>query len=441
MPPTYSQACTEMSPTLSKLLYTTWFLLIVFLAFVFAPVPGLEASYGSSNRIPSVEEGMAFFDQILEGESLARPFPAMPVRPDNPATTDKIELGRLLFFDPLLSGDNSVSCATCHHPDLGFSDNRMLAMGMGGRGIGPGRQGGSVLTRNTPSIWNAAFNQVQYWDGRAADLEEQAGSPILDPHEMGQDPERLVEELRAIPDYVSQFEASFGVKGPGAVTFDNVTYAIAAFERTLVSQNARYDQYAAGEQNALSPAERRGLNLFRSLKTRCFECHNLPTFANPDFKVIGVPDLPNADADLGRGEIEGDFYKGAFKVPTLRNVALTAPYMHNGIFKTLSEVIDFYAAGGGPGMGRDTPNLDEKIRPFVLTPREKDDLIAFLHALTDESARPAIPDSVPSGMAVVQSLNNQSSERPAYGGKFRRLVIEGWRLYNPSITNLLNLPP
>ena len=135
MPPTYSQACTEMSPTLSKLLYTTWFLLIVFLAFVFAPVPGLEASYGSSNRIPSVEEGMAFFDQILEGESLARPFPAMPVRPDNPATTDKIELGRLLFFDPLLSGDNSVSCATCHHPDLGFSDNRMLAMGMGGDGM------------------------------------------------------------------------------------------------------------------------------------------------------------------------------------------------------------------------------------------------------------------------------------------------------------------
>ena len=156
--------------------------------------------------------------------------------------------------------------------------------------------------------------------------------------------------------------------------------------------------------------ERHGLNVFRSLKTRCFECHNIPTFNNPDFKAIGVPDIDSDKPDLGRYDIEGKGYERAFKVPTLRNVALTAPYMHNGIFNTLDEVVEFYADGGGVKHGIAQELLDDKIRPFSLTDREKEDLISFLHSLTDESNKPEIPNKVPSGFPVVKKLKNESPE-------------------------------
>lgn len=365
------------------------------------------------------------FDRVAlaatDGGGLALPFPEMPTRAENPTTPEKVELGRLLYFDPILSGDDSLSCAHCHHPDLGLSDNRGRSMGRGGAGVGPERAGGAVLRRGSPTVWNAAFAHRQFWDGRARDLEEQATKPILDPNEMAEEAPRLVSQLASIPEYVERFDAVFAPeadeRGAG-LDFQNVAFAIAAFERTLVSQNSRFDRYARGERSELSQAERRGLNVFRSLETRCFECHNLPTFANADFKVIGVPGVPNGpgpEPDLGRAEIEGGAaYERAFKVPTLRNVALTAPYMHNGRFETLSEVIDFYAGGGGAGEGLDLPNLDDKIRPFSLDPREKRDLIAFLHALTDESAKPKIPASVPSGLPVVPSLPNQSPELAAF---------------------------
>ena len=219
----------------------------------------------------------------------------------------------------------------------------------------------------------------------------------------------LVAELRAIPDYRRRFEDVFG-----DVSFRNVTYAIAAFERTLLAVDTPFDRYARGDRAALSMEARRGLNVFRSLKTRCFECHNLPAFNNPDFKVIGVPDDDPEAPDLGRGEIAGAGYEHAFKVPTLRNVALTAPYMHNGRFETLAEVIDFYAEGGGAAHGFAPELLDDKIRPFVLSPQEKADLIAFLHALTDTSAMPAIPRAVPSGLPVVPRLANESAELAAF---------------------------
>ncbi len=210
---------------------------------------------------------------------------------------------------------------------------------------------------------------------------------------------------QAIPEYVRLFDAAFGGREGSGVTFDNVTRAVAAFERTLVSDRSRFDRYREGDPSALNPAERRGLTLFRSLKTRCFECHGFPTLANPDFKVIGVPDVPGQEADLGRAEIAGGKpYEHAFKVPSLRNVALTAPYMHNGRFKTLAEVILFYQKGGGRGQGLDLENLDDKIRPFPLTTEEQQDLVAFLHALTDESRLPDIPERVPSGLPVVARL-------------------------------------
>ena len=213
-------------------------------------------------------------------------------------------------------------------------------MGKAGKGLGPGRTGGAVLRRGSPTIWNAAFNHRQFWDGRASDLEDQAGNPIQDKTEMDQDPDELVLELNAIPEYVRLFRNVFSKDGDDALSFQNVTYALAAFERTLITNNSRFDEYARGDRSALSDEERGGLNIFRSLKTRCFECHNFPTFANPDFKIVGVPDLEGQSPDLGRGEIEGTNYNHAFKVPTLRNIALTAPYMHNGVFSTLDEVID-----------------------------------------------------------------------------------------------------
>jgi len=342
------------------------------------------------------------------GTGLDRPFPPMPHPPGNPpsgaAFEKRVELGRLLFFDPVLSGENDLSCATCHHPDLGFSDGRARSMGKGGRGVGFARKDGAEIRRAAPTLWNAAFNHRQFWDGRAATLEEQAKGPITSPDEMAQDPDELVRELRAIPEYARRFEEAFG----GAVTFDHVLQAIAAFERTLLSRRSPFDRFAAGDRTALTPAERRGFNLFRSGKTRCFECHGAPTFANPDFKAIGVPDLDPARPDLGREEVAGgEGHRRAFKVPTLRNVALTDPYMHNGRFTALEEVIHFYARGGGPGAGlTDIPNLDDKIRPFEITAEETDDLVSFLHALTDESALPAFPERVPSGLPVVPRLEN-----------------------------------
>jgi len=340
-----------------------------------------------------------------------RSFPEMKRRANNPTTQEKIELGRLLYFDPVLSGDNTQSCATCHHPDLGFGDGRFFAMGKGGSSVGPERTGGAVVKRGAPTIWNAAYNFRQFWDGRAEDLEDQARFPITSDIEMNQNPDELVKELKAIPEYVQLFDQAFGGSGGSAVTFDNVTNAVAAFERTVISNDSPFDRYAAGDATALTAAQRRGLTLFRSLKTRCFECHGFPTFANPDFKVIGVPDMPpnivntpmpTEGPDLGRAEIEGgEPYKRAFKVPTLRNVALTAPYMHNGRFQTLEEVLDFYASGGGAGNGMNLPNLDDKIRRFKLTNQERRDLVAFLHALTDESKKPEIPERVPSRLPVV----------------------------------------
>jgi cytochrome c peroxidase len=339
------------------------------------------------------------------GGGLRRAFPEMKLRPSNQTTQEKVDLGRLLYFDPVLSGDNEQSCATCHHPDLGFSDSRHTSMGLGGKGVGPDRQGGKQVRRSAPTIWNAAFNNKQFWDGRANDLEEQASFPITSPDEMNQDRDELVKELKAIPEYVRLFDKAFGGDRGSAVSFNNVTLAVAAFERTIISDGSPFDRYAAGDQTALTAEQRRGLTLFRSLKTRCFECHGFPTFANPDFKVIGVPKMPGQADDFGRSEVEGgEPYKNAFKVPTLRNVALTAPYMHNGRFQTLEEVIDFYSNGGGNGEGLQLSNLDDKIRRFKISDQEKRDLIAFLYALTDESKKPEIPDKVPSGLPVVPRL-------------------------------------
>ena len=392
--------------------------IFLILSLIYLPMPGFEDNSKKSLEfsIHDAPQDIGFFSSIQESRNLDRPFPSIITREDNPLSNERIDLGRLLFFDPILSGDNDVSCAHCHHPDLGFSDNRGQSMGRGGIGVGPERSDGTVLRRGSPTIWNVAFNHRQFWDGRAIDLEDQARDPIQDISEMAQDPDQLVKELNAISEYRRLFAKAFP-NDEDPISFNNVTYSISSFERTIISNNSRFDEYARGKRKALSENERKGLNLFRSLKTRCFECHNIPTFANRDFKIIGVPDIEGQPKDFGRGEVEGDNYNNAFKVPTLRNIALTAPYMHNGIFKNLDEVIDFYSMGGGSSQGNHIENIDDKIRSFTLTPTERSNLISFLHALTDESEKPVIPLSVPSGFEVVKTLKNQSPEIIAFSDK------------------------
>ncbi|MFN4034191.1 MAG: parallel beta-helix domain-containing protein [Fimbriimonadales bacterium] len=344
-------------------------------------------------------------DERNPDTGLQKPFPPIVQPDDNPTTPEKVELGRLLFFDPILSDDNSMSCAHCHHPNLGFSDGLPRSLGRGAKGAARERTGGIELTRGAPSLWNTVYNHRQFWDGRAAHLEEQARMVITTPEEVNADPDALVRELKAIPEYRALFDKAFGGKHGESITFKNITYAIAAFQRTLLSFNSRFDRYAAGDGSALTPQEKRGLKLFLSPKTRCNECHGIPTFANRDFKVIGVPDPSDGPKDVHKADAEpgrGGGSNGAFKIPTLRNIALTAPYMHNGVFETLEEVLDFYSNGGGRGRGLDVPLQDDKIRKFQLTPQEKADIIAFLLTLTDESALPEIPKRVPSGLPVVK---------------------------------------
>ncbi len=358
----------------------------------------------------------ALFAADEPATGLQKPFPALRTPADNPITVEKVELGRLLFFDSILSGDHQNSCAHCHHPDLGFADGLPRARGWAAGGVGSARHGGVELLRNAPTLWNVAYAERLFWDGRAKSLEDQARGPITNMEEMGKPPGRVTADLEAIPEYAALFARAFPGEKSSPVTFDNVVRAIASFERTLVSLGSRFDRYAAGDSGALVPEERRGLKLFLSTETRCGECHLLPTFSSADFHVIGVPDAPDAAPDAAHREAEpgrGGGPGGAFKVPTLRNIAVTAPYMHNGIFRTLDEVIDFYRDGGGRGRGLAVPLQDERIRKFELTAEEKADLVAFLGALTDESAAPSIPERVPSALPVVARARSGGPARAA----------------------------
>lgn len=322
---------------------------------------------------------------------LQRAFPAVNETADNPQTAEKVALGQALFFDPLLSGNDEMACATCHHPDLGFSDGLPTAAGLNG----------TALERNTPTLWNVAYEQHLFRDGRVTSLEDQAQVPLTHPGEMAVgDLNEMAAELAGVPAYVDLFDAAFG-GGAAAVTPENTSRALAAFQRTLISDDAPFDRYAAGQFDALTPQQRRGLAIFRSGATRCFECHSAPTFAGDTFRVVGV----DSD-DPGRAAVAEDGVFGAFKVPTLRNIALSAPYMHDGSMATLEEVIEFYEKGGGRAHGFE--KVDVFVNPFTLTEQERADLLSFLYALTDESGLPAIPESVPSGLPVVQPLENEA---------------------------------
>ncbi len=318
----------------------------------------------------------------LPAAARSRPFPVQAVPTDNPTTAAKVELGRQLFFDPVLSASHSMSCATCHHPDLGFSNGLPLSTARPG-----------APARNVPTLWNTGFNRFLLWDGRVTSLESQARLPLTLAHEMAATPAQLETTLRAIPGYGELFAQAFG-GGDAAITFDHVTYALAAFQRTLISDNSPVDRYLAGETSALSAAQQRGLALFFDERTHCVECHQLPTFAAETFRVVGVE-----SADAGRAGVSPNGIRGAFKVPTLRNVARSAPYMHNGSLATLDEVIAFYAAGAG--RARHAVDVDPLLKGFDLSAQEQADLVAFLQGLTDESRMPAIPAQALSGLPTV----------------------------------------
>lgn len=326
--------------------------------------------------------------------------PPLTLAPGTPAATEKISLGRTLFHDKRLSADGTVSCASCHKPELAHSDGLAQSVGVGGR------RG----TRNAPSILNAAFLNSLFWDGRRTSLEEQANDPFTESNEHGfKDEGALLQQVRGIPEYRTGFQQAFGVQGD-AIRMEHVTGAIAAFERTLIAGNSAFDHYQyAGDRAALSPSAERGLRLFTG-RAACSTCHTVgeqhALFTDQQFHSLGVgmhriqPRLgivaaavvetkprasteavsPEEIAELGRflvTKAAGDI--GKFRTPSLRNVALTAPYMHDGSVATLEEAVELEIYYRGVAAGR----------PLILTPEEKKDLVTFLRALTSAGLGPS----------------------------------------------------
>jgi cytochrome c peroxidase len=317
-------------------------------------------------------------------------------------TPRQIDLGRYLFFDPVLSGDGTVSCASCHHPDQGFADGLPRSVGIGGHQV----------TRAAPTLWNAAFLNKFFWDARATTLEEQAVEPLFAPHEMGNSPEGLLSALNAIPQYQALFTQAFGKRDGGLIALDEVYVALAAFQTSLISLNSRYDQYAHGYHAALSKQEVEGLNIFRSFVARCSECHTPPLFTNQQIAVIGAPEPEGLPLDIGAEKtFQAPKLRAGFKVPTLRNIAQTAPYMHSGLFDSLHDVAVFYNGGRGHAVPKGVDlHLHWHITSPNLTDYEVDRLVDFLGTLTDESLKPQVPTTLPSGLVPIES---QSTSRVA----------------------------
>jgi len=329
--------------------------------------------------------------------------PPVPVPADNPLTLEKARLGRKLFEDKRFSADGTISCAHCHKPELAFQDGLPVSEGIGDQ----------KGTRNAPTVINAAYFITQFWDGRRKTLEVQSKDPFVNPIEHGlKDHKPIVDIVRGNRDYQQRFRQAFGLE-PSQITIDHVAQAIASFERTVVAGDSHFDRYQfGGDKNALSASAIRGLAIFHG-KGRCASCHviegSTALFTDNRFHNLGVgfdriearlaeiiaafrkAKQANRDIDktiltqaeiseLGRFAVTGELEDiGRFKTPTLRNIALTAPYMHDGSLKTLEEVVDFYDRGGF-----DNPMLDSGIRPLHLTAEEKADLVSFLKSLTSQ---------------------------------------------------------
>jgi cytochrome c peroxidase len=300
-----------------------------------------------------------------------------PEPADNPTTPEKIELGRMLYFDPRFSATGTVSCNTCHNLMLGGDDNRNFSMGV------HGQMGG----RSAPTVWNAAFASTQFWDGRAATLEEQAKGPVVNPVEMGMsEVESAMDRVRAIPGYKAYFERAFG--GDSPMTVDNAAKAVAAFERTMITPNSPYDRFVKGDSSALDEQQQRGMQTFAD--SGCTGCHSGAAFSGPavaggqgffmkfpTFQDNAYVSKYDFLKDQGRFDVTGkEADKHLFKVPTLRNIALTAPYFHNGSVATLDEAVRV--------MAKTQLNKD-------LSDQQVADMVAFLNALTGEFPEQSLP--------------------------------------------------
>lgn len=309
--------------------------------------------------------------EVKSGEyTLKLPFgldPSGAVIPeDNPLTKEKIELGRLLFFDKRLSKDNTIACASCHMAQFAFTDGKPVSTGI------KGQKGG----RSAPASLNRLFSTAQFWDGRAATLEEQSVGPFINPIEHGfANHDEMIAKMKKIPGYRKLFKEVFGTD----ITIDGVGKAIASFQRTILSGNSPADRFdLGGDETAISPEAQKGLELFRG-KARCTRCHSGFNFTDEKFHNLGIG-WDTGTVDLGRYMVtKNPADIGAFKTPTLREIARSAPYMHDGRFKTLEEVVNFYNQGGVKN-----PHQDELIIPLELTDEEKRNLVAFLRTLNGE---------------------------------------------------------
>lgn len=327
-------------------------------------------------------------ETLIEGPFSPTPFnlevpaylPGPILNPDNPLTEEGIELGRKLFYDPILSRDSTLACAGCHLQELAFTDG--LAKSLGIRGL--------EARRSAMSPVNMVFNTNGLnWDGRSPNLEDQAIHPVEDMLEMDDDWENVLTKLRRHPTYPRDFRAAFGISSTRELTRELAVQAIAQFERTLISGNSRFDRIVYQNDGFFTELEEEGRELFflefmqqGVLHPGCSHCHNAPTFSDNLFHNNGLDSVASLRdfTDLGRGgAIDNVFDNGKFRTTTLRNIELTAPYMHDGRFATLEEVVEHYA-GGGHGVENENPN----ITGFELTERKKQALVAFMKTLTDE---------------------------------------------------------
>jgi cytochrome c peroxidase len=335
-----------------------------------ATVAGLVWALGEQTARPITE-----VNALGIGPQRLGPLPPVVAPPGNPPSSDKIRLGKELYFDPRLSADGTVSCATCHNPALGWSDEGPTSKGIRGQFGG----------RRAPPVSNAAYSPLQFWDGRSPSLEDQAKGPIQNPIEMGNSHQAMIQTVSAIDAYKEEFKAVFG---EGPITVDQVAEAIAAFERTVVTTDSRFDRYARGDGSALTALEREGLEIFNG-KAHCTSCHWGPYFSDGRFHNLGVPPKDPKKPDVGRYAVTKDPRDmGAFKTPTVRDAARRPPYLHDGSEKTLESLIDFYDRGGGKD-----PNLDPLMVPLGLSKQEKAALVAFIKAL--DSLNPEVADVKP----------------------------------------------
>ncbi len=343
---------------------------------------------------------------------------------DNPGTPDKVALGRLLFWDPILSGRQDVACATCHHPRFGYAENRDLSIGVDGIGLGASRhfrEGSAIpfVKRNSQTILNAVFNGISdggvyepstapmFWDLRARSLELQALEPLKTLEEMRGDAyteanaiATVTARLSANAEYRRLFAGAFNSRQ--AITGEQLGKALAAFQRSLTANNAPFDRYMRGATDAMTDAQVRGMQRFA--RVGCINCHRGPMFSDYQLHVLGVPDnprLPVSDAGVEQ--------RYAFRTASLRNLTYTAPYMHSGVFDSLRDVLEFYDdVSGRRGRARNAHVSREQLDPLLRQLRDPDDragdLIAFLQALSDDSFDRTIPDRVPSGLAPGGSI-------------------------------------